>query len=372
MRVLHVVGGLDPNAGGPSRSVAGLCKGLSEIGGDVALFVHDPFGLEHADVGGCRVFHGHGMSAPRKICREDFVKVITAWRPDLVHIHGIWNLFLHDDIKICVRRNIPYIIAPRGSLDAWSLRQKWLKKTLALWLYQRRDLRHAVAIHTTAEMETGYVRAQGCTQNIIQSPNGVNMPKALPLENRASNVKRALFLSRMNAKKGVLDLVEAWARVRPRGWQCELVYTVGNDMDRRYEISVKRRIAELSLGGDFILTGPMTNEKKWEAYRRADAFILPTYTENFGIVIAEALYAGIPVLTTKGGPWRGLIDYNCGWWTDVGVGPVADALREMTGLDRETLHAMGLRGHEYVVKEFHWKNLAARMWNDYKVLLGNA
>lgn len=367
MRVLHVVGGLDPNAGGPSRSVAGLCKGLSEIGGDVALFVHDPFGLEHADVGGCRVFQGHGMSAPRKICREDFVKVITAWRPDLVHIHGIWNLFLHDDIKICVRRNIPYIITPRGSLDAWSVKQKWLKKKLALWLYQGNDLRHAAAIHVTAEKEKNDVqKIVGCDVPMIVSANGINLPKSLPAWNQHSDGRRRmLFLSRMNEKKGVLNLVEAWNKVRPSGWCCELVYSVGNLNDEEYERKVKQRVQDLGLQDSFIFTGALDDDAKWAAYRRADAFVLPTHTENFGIVIAEALYAGLPVLTTKMAPWQGLVEHNCGLWVDDDLLSIADGLEELTSSPAEKLREMGTRGCQYVGKAFNWDDIAVGLLKDY-------
>lgn len=370
MKILHVVGGLDPNAGGPSRSVAGLCKSLCEVGCSVALFVHDTKGLAQVDIGDCEVFKGHGFSAAKGVWRDDFIKAVNAWNPDLVHMHGIWSLFMHEDVKVCKARGIPYIIAPRGSLDAWSLRQKWLKKLLALWLYQRRDLYGAVAIHTTAESETKYARAQGCSQYIIQCPNGVNLPVALPPEERPQcGVLRALFLSRMSEKKGALDLVEAWGRVRPVNWVCEFVYTVGNERDRQYEARVKRRVSELSLDDVMIFTGAMSDEGKWKAYRRSNAFILPTYTENFGIVIAEALYAGVPVLTTKGSPWSGLIKNECGWWTDIGISAIAEGLRELAKTSREVLKEMGLRGHDYVAREFNWATIANQMKHEYASLL---
>lgn len=372
IRLLHVVGGLDPNAGGPSRSVAGLCKSLDTVGCSVALLVHDVTGLEQADIGTCKVYKGRGMDAEKQVWRDDFYKAVSDWHPDIVHIHGIWSRFLHEDVRICRTLNIPYVISPRGSLDAWSLRQKWLKKLLALWLYQRRDLRLAVAIHTTADAETGYVRAQGCTQHVIQCPNGVNLPESLPPQTEPRDgILRALFLSRMNEKKGVLDLIEAWGRVRPKGWVCELVYTIGNDYDRKYETTVKQRVKELSLDNVIIFTGPMSDKDKWLAYRRSNAFVLPTYTENFGIVIAEALYAGLPVVTTKGGPWRGLIDNKCGWWTDIGVAPFAEGLRELTQTNFEALRMMGDRGREYVVKEFDWMTIANKMKLEYETCLRN-
>lgn len=368
MRVLHVIGGLNPKSGGPSRSVAGLCKALAEVGTEVALFVHEELGSRDADLGDCKLFRGKGFG--RRNARFDFNAVLDEWKPEIVHIHGIWDLTRHQDVVICRRRGIPYIIAPRGSLDAWSLKQKKWKKRLALWLYQRRDLNNAIAIHTTCDVETAYVREQGCRHNVLQSPNGVNLPLALPPARKAADGFRALFLSRMNCKKGVIDLVEAWGVVRPKNWVCELVYTIGKEADKEYERQVRDRVEKLGLKDVFLFTGEMSDLAKWEAYRRADAFVLPTYTENFGIVVAEALYAGLPVLTTKGAPWKDLVDNRCGWWVDVGVSHLEIALREMVSLGKKELEDMGERGRAFVSREFAWQKIAVKMIADYNRLLG--
>ena len=175
MKILHVIGGLNSNSGGPARSVPGLCKALSGVGVQVALFVHDRTGSDRARLGRCKLFVGRGFGL--KVARADFEAVLDEWSPDVVHIHGIWDLTRHQDVVICRRRGIPYVIAPRGSLDVWSLKQKKWKKLLALWFYQRRDLHKAIAIHTTSDEETRCVRAQGCRQAVIQSPNGVTVPE---------------------------------------------------------------------------------------------------------------------------------------------------------------------------------------------------
>lgn len=367
MRVLHVIGGLNPESGGPSRSVPGLCKALAEAGAETALFVHEETGSRRVCLGACRLFKGRGFGL--KNAHGDFCAVLDEWQPDIVHLHGIWDLTCHIDTSICRKRGISYVIAPRGSLDAWCLNQKKWKKRLALWLYQRRDLQKAIAIHTTSDAETEYVRAQGCRQTVIQSPNGVNLPSFLPPAEKAANRFRALFLSRMNRKKGVLDLVGAWGNVRPKNWICELVYTIGNDEDKRYETQVKSLVDKLGLNDAFAFTGSMSDSDKWKAYRRADAFVLPTYAENFGIVIAEALYAGLPVLTTKRAPWKGLVDNECGWWVDVGASHLENALREMSSLDKNELKRMGERGRKFVLREFDWQEIAGKMIREYNRLL---
>lgn len=371
MRILHVIGGVTPKAGGPSRSVPGLCKALAAQGVEIALFVHTDVGSESADLGGCKLICGRGIRILPWKRAEDFRSAVLAFKPQIVHLHGVWCWYLHQDIRICRELQIPYVIAPRGSLDAWSVKQKWLKKKLALWLYQGNDLCHAAAIHITAEKEKSDVQKLiGCGVPMIMSANGINLPKSLPEWNQHSDGRRRmLFLSRMNEKKGVLNLVEAWNKVQPSGWCCELVYSVGNPNDEEYERKVKQRVQDLGLQDSFIFTGALDNDAKWAAYRRADAFVLPTHTENFGIVIAEALYAGLPVLTTKMAPWQGLVEHNCGLWVDDDLLSITNGLEELTSSPAEKLREMGARGRKYVCMTYNWDELSRELMKGYSSLL---
>ena len=125
---------------------------------------------------------------------------------------------------------------------------------------------------------------------------------------------------------------------------------------------------------DFILTGPLDDEKKWEAYARADLFVLPTYSENFGIVVAEALWAGVPVITTKGTPWDELESEKCGWWIDLpksksGVeveqwNALDSALREARSAD--DLRGMGARGRKLVEDRYTWSAVVGAMKRGYE------
>lgn len=283
---------------------------------------------------------------------------------DLAHIHGIWSLGLHRVALACRRAGVKYVLAPRGMLEPWSLRQKWLKKRLARWLYQDRDLKGAAALHATAESEAAQFRRLGFRNAVFVSPNGVNLPAAALSRSVADGSrKRALFMSRMHPKKGVMELVEAWGSAAD--WECELVYTVHSDFEREYEEKVRSRVAELGLEDRFFFTGALDDERKWEAYARADLFVLPTYSENFGIVVAEALWAGLPVITTKGTPWHDLETAACGWWTDVGVAACAEALNRARSLSREDLLAMGARGHDLVAEKYTWGAAIKPMLKSY-------
>lgn len=365
MTILHMALDIDPAHGGPPRSISGLCRALAEAGNDVVLFIHDGNGADCFDLGGCRLMKGSGMGFHGH-WKADAMKALDLVRPDIVHIHGVWCLPLHVDAVESRRRDIPYVIAPRGSLDPWGLGHKRLKKRLALWLYQSRDLSKAAAVHVTSKMEAGHVRRIGYGGAFLTSPNGINLPADVPGRNlHLDGRHRFLFLSRISPKKGLLDLVRAWARVCRPDWVLEIA---GNDSEGYLQV-VQQEINRLGCGNTIEITAALDDVRKWDAYSRADVFVLPTYTENFGIVVAEALFAGVPVITTKGAPWEGLLTHNAGWWIDIGVEPLASAMREAMATDDSRLADMGRRGREYVVNEFNWKSIAAQLTSSYENIL---
>jgi glycosyltransferase involved in cell wall biosynthesis len=133
---------------------------------------------------------------------------------------------------------------------------------------------------------------------------------------------------------------------------------------------VDQAISERRLEGHFEFLGPVGDERKWEVFGQADLFVLPTKSENFGIAIAEALAAGVPVITTKAAPWQELESHRCGWWVDVGVEPLAAALREATAASPDVLREMGLRGRELVRERYSWPKIAEDMKAVYEWVLG--
>ena len=376
MKVLHVISSLSRTGGGPSRSAQGLVAGLNRTGVETWLMTlrkgEQPWveGVEHFVDG------------------KPFEEVILMVKPQIVHLHGIWDTGLHRCAVICRRLGIKYVIAPRGMLEQWSLKQKWLKKRMARLLYQDKDLKCAAALHATAECEADQFRKLGFKNPVIISPNGVNVPKLegsdeineleLKLKTQTNSaVRRVLFVSRMHPKKGVRELVEAWNVLKHTthnsqltNWVCELVYTVNGDLERNYESEVRNMVKELRLEDQFIFTGALSDDEKWQAYARADLFVLPTYSENFGIVVAEALWAGVPVITTKGTPWSDIEAHKCGWWIDVGVKPLVNALQEALSLSDVKRHEMGGCGHRLVEKKYTWDAVVEPVVDGYERILG--
>ena len=366
MRVLHVISSISRSCGGPSRSAQGLVAGLNRADVEAWLMTlhrgDEPWvkGVEHFANG------------------ERFEDAAMRVNPQIVHLHGLWNIELHRCALICRRRHVPYVIAPRGMLEPWSLKQKWLKKRIARFLYQDSDLKFAVALHATAESEGAQFKKLGFMNKVIVSPNGVNVPESSFHSLHPSspaNAKRLLFVSRMHPKKGVAELVEAINainRTQPellKPWRVELVYTLSGDLEREYEAKVKDKVAAYGLNDKFVFTGALNDDEKWSAYARADLFVLPTYSENFGIVVAEALWAGVPVITTKGTPWHDLEEFKCGWWVEVGVTPLSVALKDAMSLSGCERAEMGLRGHRLVEEKYTWDAVVKKMVDGYEEIV---
>lgn len=414
MKVLHIVSGIDPKSGGPTRSITGLCRGLAQEGVETHLFVSSPV-HELQNPSGVLCHKGRGESFA--LAREDIELVIQEVKPNILHIHGLWVLVNHAATQLALKYNIPFILAPRGMLEPWSLQQKKWKKQIALWLYQRKDIERATALHATATSEAEQFRNLGFKQAIIISPNGVTFPATMPNRSTRSDGKKVfLFISRIHPKKGLIELVEAWAEIKKQlavgGWQSAVrgqrssdftlptnelmnhstnallnwhIEYAGPDYDGHLE-TVQKRIKTLGIEDDFTYLGNLDDQEKWNAYRRANIFVLPTYSENFGIVIAESLYAGIPVITTKGTPWPELLGNSdspddlckdnfrtspgrCGWWIDIGVEPLVQALRDAMKMGDETRQVMGENGRQLVEEKYSWPAIAADMKRAYAWIL---
>ncbi|MFA6101889.1 MAG: glycosyltransferase [Victivallaceae bacterium] len=344
MRVLHSIGTVRSEAGGPSRSIPSLCAGLTACGVDAWLLSHTP-GDQLTQPGFAHfltVKHG----GYRASCRE-MTRLIHETQPAIIHDHGIWIASNHIAASLARKYKIPLIIAPHGMLEPWSLNHHKWKKQWAMWLYQRRDLQSAACLHATAPEEAEQFRRLGFRQPIAVVPNSVDIPAVMPPRRTAANGKKnALFVSRIHPKKGLIELVQAWAKIRPDGWQ---MLIAGPD-EGGYKAVVEAAIQKASLTDVFHFLGQLNDKQKWDAYRQADLFILPTYSENFGIVVAEALAAGVPAITTKGTPWRELESQRCGWWIDIGPQALEKCLANAFSMPASQITEMGERGQRLIAK----------------------
>ena len=373
MKVVHTVNSLRADHGGPSRSVTALCSALTEQNIEVDIVTHAREAKEEDAVipNASLPVHfverevGWRAFAPSCDAFSDTVERVIG-NDGIVHDHGLWLPSNHAAARAARRAVCPFVVSVRGMLTPWSLEQSRAKKRVAWAIYQRRDLKSAALFHATAETEAEDIRRAGLRQPIALIPNGVELPEEYGTRRPDEATRQAIFLSRLHPKKGLLNLVQAWAQVRPEGWELILA---GPDADG-HRAEIERTIEEAGIADAVRFTGTVGDDAKWDLYRRADLFVLPTFSENFGIVVAEALAAGIPVITTTGAPWQDLETHKCGWWIDIGVEPLVGALRDAMARSDGERQEMGQRGRKLVETTYSWEHVAEQMGAVYGWLLG--
>lgn len=374
--ILHAIANLRATAGGPPRSVAALVDNLSRHGRQVGLFTRRIDEPEVPVAATVERFYGNSAGAAWAAlgldagshARREVADAIAVSGAKLVHSHGIWTPACHAVAAASIDAGVPLVISVRGMLERIARDSKAAKKSIAWLAYQRQDLIRAAAIHATSDAELRSVRASGFRQPVIVLPNGVTPPRTMPpRRDGRSSTRTALFLSRIHPIKGLPFLLEAWSRIRPAGWR---LLIIGND-DGGHRAEVAALIDRLGLKDVVSLGDAATEENKWRHYTGADLSILPTHSESFGLAIAEAMLADLPVITTHGAPWRILQTQNAGWWVPVGVEPLAAALSQATNMPPEELAAMGRRAGELVRREFDWQTIATRLWEAYDWLSDN-
>jgi len=364
------MGSINVEIGGPARSAQGLVCGLERLGVETTLLSFLPG--DRPWYQGVRRF----VAAERRGyggMREVIARAFDQARPEVVHSNGLWMPCIHMTIREAVRRGIPVIHAPRGSCEPLAMQDKKWKKRLAWWTYVRRDLRSVDAFHVTSAEEAAHMRQLGFSQPIHVVPNAVELPEQDQGQwgrgKKEGDKRVVLYLGRIHVHKGLRELIAAWAQAANAGWTngWEL-WLVGPDFGCKTELEAL--VQTLGIGAAVRFLDAVSDAEKWGVYAQADLFAMPSYSENFGLSIAESLYAGVPVIATNTTPWAELVEERCGWWIGLGVDPIVTALREAVGLSDEARELMGRRGRALVERKYIWDAIALQMRAVYESVLG--
>lgn len=283
---------------------------------------------------------------------------------DLIHNHSLWMMPNVYPGRVARKHGIPLVVSPRGTLSEWAMQSGSMVKC-AFWpLLQRPALRATACFHATAASECEDIRRMGFRKPVAIIPNGIDIPDLPPKVSGDS--RTLLFLGRIHPVKGLDLLLSAWGAVQARfpDWRLRIV---GPD-NRGYLPTMQRLVADLSLER-VEFAGALLGREKWVAYHQADCFVLPTYSENFGVSVAESLAAGTPAIVTKGAPWAGLEQQGAGWWIDIGLDPLVASLEEALSHTPESLRSMGTRGRNWMKAEYSWPQIATQMLQTYQWLL---
>lgn len=366
MKVLTFVSSLDLNSGGPSRSVPLLVKGLAELGVDIALMTIRSENMNiHALEGTTAKLKLFEPSFSRKEIRQ----YLIAEGFDLIQIQSMWELSYHKVMAEARKLGIPYIVTPRGMLEPWSMSHKKWKKKLGWWLYQRKDVQKAACVYATARMEAEHVTELGITTCKAVIPNGIETD-AYPCKTSFDVVrKQVLFLGRIHVKKGIEILFDAWKRVYPDYSKWQLLVVGNGEADYKHSLENKAEI--LGLKDCIKILPPMFGAAKTKIYQESAMFCLPSYSENFGMTIAEAMSCGTPVITTKNCPWEILNESKIGWCIDLSVDNIERALREAMTMTPTDLYEMGQQASKLISENYDYRVVTRNTLRLYKWLLNS-
>ena len=356
MKILHVIAGMR-KAAGTSVFAGEVANELVAQGHEVTIAVADP-----------KCEDSYKLDPRVKLI--GFCEVVVA-DYDVVHIHALWSPVLSKIAKSAYRAGVKVVWSPHGMLTPWALRNKWWKKFLGLALYQYWSLRRADMLHATAESEVADIRRLGLKNRLVTAPLGVRVNEAKPhcllspSISNSGNKHTLLFVSRVQRKKGLPNLLDAWARL-----PCELrgdwtVRIVGPDQDG-HTAELVAQANKLGILDEVAFVGSRYDADLDAEYDAADLFVLPTHSENFGSVVIEALAHRVPVVCTKEAPWKELETQKCGWWIDDNVDALEVALRDgLSRVERGEHVEMGKRGLELVKSKYDWKVIGKTLSDAY-------
>jgi glycosyltransferase involved in cell wall biosynthesis len=366
MKVLHVVPSFHPaySYGGPIRSTFELCRNAVELGCEVRVLTTDANGLDRVldvdkneevelpegfRVRYCPRHQRHSVSPTLMRLLPTYMR----WA-DVVHLTGVYNFPTFPTIFWSRLLNKPLIWSPRGALQRWEGSSRVGPKAVWDLLWYHTADRDELTMHVTSEHENRETLARFRELRIAMIPNGVDVPADLNRVERNQEL-RLLFIGRLDPKKGIEALLKACSLVDSAlPWRL----AIAGWGPPEYVSQLKEQIHALGLSGRVEMLGAVLSEEKKRLFECSDVALVPSYTENFGIVVAEALAHGVPVIASKGTPWSRLEEMNCGLWVDNDPESLAGAIRSISTMP---LQDMGRRGREWMQNEFSWRSVTNEM-----------
>jgi glycosyltransferase involved in cell wall biosynthesis len=390
MRILQIIPSISLVYGGPSQMVIGLSAALASQGIDVTIITTDSngdIGQLPLDVPLNQQIQQDGYQIIYFRCspfrRYKFSLSLLQWlnanvrQFDLAHIHAIFSPVTTIAATIARKHNLPYIIRPCGMLDPADLQKKKQLKQIYGRLLERPNLAGAAAIHFTSKQEAiiserfglGSTSKMPVPQDLV-IPLGVTaglFPKRLP----ESQVPIILFMSRIEPKKGLDLLIPALENILASGIEFHFILAGSNPQDADYETQIKLQIQNSSLAKYTTITGFVSGDLKLELLTKADLFVLPSYYENFGIAVAEAMAAGVPVvISDRIHISEDIQQAEAGWVGALEVSAIGNLIK-LALLDPHERKRRGLNAKKYAEKHYNWDAIAQQTIDAYQQILSS-
>jgi glycosyltransferase involved in cell wall biosynthesis len=357
--------------GGPIRSTLQLAQGLVRAGCEVRVLTTNTAGKrdvlqldttrEHTLHGDVRVRYTRRL-LPESVAPELLARLpgYVAWC-DVVHLVGNYNFPTFPTLLAARVQDKPLFWSPRGALQRWSGARKPQLKA-AFERVVSRLLPRTSVLHVTSEEEGRESAARLGDVPYVVIPNGVPIPEQTRHEPSMGSLRLG-YLGRLDPKKGIPSLLGACALLPSLGLT-RFELTIAGGGEPEYEEFLHAQRKTLGLAQEVRFTGELPDAAKADFFAQLDLLVMPSHTENFGIVAAEALAHAVPVIASRATPWSQLVAQDCGLWVDNTPEALARAIATLA--ERADLGAMGMRGRRFVEESFGWDPLCARMRASYE------
>lgn len=376
MKILHSTNVYDAELGGGIHEVVINLSHAQKVGGCSTSIIFPERSTGQADDknGIVKTPIPHPVYAPRR-----FIRAMTPLLNDIqseidvVHQHGVWTYMSSVALAVSLRSSVPLIIQSHGLLEPFKFSKSRLKKKLALHTYERTSVARAAVLVACSMREGETLRELFPKKPIAVIPNGVSdiffSPTKEPKLAQRPAKKQLLFFSQLIPIKGVerlINSIELLGDVFSESWELE----IAGYGDFEYRESLIKLVKDKNLTSAIKFSGPAYGGDRLIKFDQSDAFVLPTFDENFGIVIAEALARAKPVVTTTGAPWQCLAEVGAGFWAENSEEGIKEAIKSLVSLSDEELKIMGHNGREYISKQYSWELIARKYYELYEFSLG--
>lgn len=275
----------------------------------------------------------------------------------IVHLHSLW---MYPSVLLLNLNKTKKIISTHGMLDSWALNNSKIKKSIALFLFERKNLNSADCIHALCQQEYYDIRKIAPKVPIAIIPNGINLP--IELSPNPKRNKTVLFLGRLHPKKGLENLIDAWFQLNNNEWKLIIVGPDEND----YKEKIKQKIKLLNLEGSISLLDSKYGMEKDTLFRTVSAFILPSFSEGLPMVILEAWSYKVPVIMTKECNLEIGFEKNAAIEINTSIESIKLGIEKVINSTEDQLVAIGQAGYDLVKKNYTWDEVGIKMNLVYK------
>ena len=382
MKILHVIANLAPRYGGPSKACREMARAVAQLGHEVSIYTTNQDGPGELEVPlgqpvwqeGVEIryfpiqaprFWGTSLPLARGLAR----KIPAA---DLVHIHSLY--LFHNLVAgyLCRRHDIPYLVRPHGTLDPFIFRRHRGRKRIMEYLFEHRNIRRAAALHFTTAQEQALAAPFTFGAPGLVVPLGIGPGEFAALPEPGGFRRRypeigdkpiVLFFGRINFKKGLDILARAFGiagRQRP-----DVHLVLAGPDNEGWGARVRAWLEAEGMRDRATFTGMLLGPDKLAVLRDASLFVLPSYSENFGLAVIEAMAAGLPVIISdQVNVWPEVESAGAGRVIPCDAAALAGQMLELLA-DPGAAAVMGQKGRALVQERFLWPRIAPRLAGVY-------